>query len=110
MSNHTNNAKKTAQDDVDQIKEDLSKVRDDLRTAGEHVVERGREAGERVYEQGKEKYEHARDKAYDGYEQARDKAYEGMDYAVEYTRERPLVVVAAAFGVGVLAGILLRRR
>ncbi len=98
-SNAQNRLPENLKDDAGKIREDLSQLKDDLRQTGQHAMAHGKELGEKVMERGKEQAEHLRERVHDG-----------MDYARDYAREKPLMVVGAAFGIGILAGLLLCRR
>ncbi|WP_339778461.1 hypothetical protein [uncultured Thalassospira sp.] len=83
------------QAEVETLRKDLAEVTKTLKAiAGESVGTRGAQAAQRVREvsgQAREQFDHAR------------------DVAVDQVRERPLLTVAATFGVGLLIGRLLQR-
>jgi|TARA_R110001583_G_scaffold194027_2_gene364043 ElaB/YqjD/DUF883 family membrane-anchored ribosome-binding protein len=83
------------QAEVETLRKDLAEVTKTLKAiAGESVGTRSAQAAQRVREvsgQAREQFDHAR------------------DVAVDQVRERPLLTVAATFGVGLLIGRLLQR-
>ncbi|RCK53589.1 hypothetical protein TH25_03450 [Thalassospira profundimaris] len=83
------------QAEVETLRKDLAEVTKTLKTmARENGESRAAEAAQRVREmsgQAREQFDHAR------------------EVAVGQVRERPLVTVAATFGIGLLIGRLLQR-
>ena len=108
MTSHAQNHNKEIQGDAKNLKEDFSRIKDDLHQAGQHAAKQGREYKDRLVEQGKEYKDRVIEQGREQYEHLREKAHDGMDYAREYAREKPLMVLGMAFGVGVLMGLLLR--
>ncbi|MEQ5777639.1 MULTISPECIES: YqjD family protein [unclassified Thalassospira] len=83
------------QAEVEILRQDLAEVTKTLKTIARETGEtRAAQAAQRVREvsgQAREQFDHAR------------------DVAVDQVRERPLITVAATFGVGLLIGRLLQR-
>ncbi|OSQ35752.1 DUF883 family protein [Thalassospira mesophila] len=83
------------QAEVEILRQDLAEVTKTLKSiAGDNIETRTAQAAQRVREvsgQAREQFDHAR------------------DVAVDQVRERPLLTVAATFGVGLILGRLMRR-
>lgn len=82
----------------EQLKGQLSAVKEDLGEMGHLVASAATET-----------VDEAKDKARDFLEEKRDKTRELEDVLIKRVRERPLESVAIAAGVGLLLGILSRR-
>ena len=87
----SNRSDEQLQQEMQALKADLQKVQSDLQEIAQSVVGWGRQS----------------------YQQARSTASErvesSMDQLEHYVRERPLKTVFGALGIGVLAGMILRR-
>lgn len=69
-----------------------------------------REMGQMAREAAKARFDQAREAASDYYQRAKDKAMEWEEGMEDYVREKPVRSLLIAAGVGLLLGILLRRR
>lgn len=98
-SNAQNRMPHDIKDDAGNIKEDLNQLKDDLHKTGQHAMAHGKDLGNKVMEKGREQAEYVKECAQDTLESAR-----------HYAKEKPMMVMAAAFGIGVVAGLLLRGR
>ena len=91
----TNTDASKLQAEVETLRKDLAEVTKTLKTMAVETGEsRAAQAAQRVREvsgQAREQFDHAR------------------DVAVDQVRERPLITVAATFGLGLLIGRLLQR-
>jgi ElaB/YqjD/DUF883 family membrane-anchored ribosome-binding protein len=83
---------RTLHDDVSQLRDDLSQLRQDVSSL----------AGELLGV--------AKESASGAYDTAKKRGMEIADTLEEQVQEHPLATVGIAFGAGLLAGVLLRRR
>lgn len=97
------NENRNINQEVDQLREDLKEIRNDLaallQTARDAGLEQGRAAGERVRNYSQQTQTRARE----GLESARN----SVESEIE---ERPLTSALTAFGIGFVVGMLLDRR
>lgn len=84
---------------VDQLKEKASEIGQNLR-----------EMGGQARHVARDQYDHLRERASDYIEQGRQKAREWEQGMEHYIQERPVKSLLVAVGIGVLAGLLWRRR
>lgn len=82
----------------------------DLRETAAEVKENLRDIGTQVRDQATEQYEKMRDQAGEYYEEGRRKAMEMEQTLEEYVREKPVQSLLIAAGVGMLLGMIWRRR
>lgn len=90
------------QKDIEQLKEDVRKLTDSLQQLGRSKAEQGREELSARYDEAKRRAAELRG-------QAENFADESLTHARATVAERPFVSLAAALGVGVLLGALIRR-
>jgi ElaB/YqjD/DUF883 family membrane-anchored ribosome-binding protein len=83
---------------------------DGLKDKAADVVEDVRAMGGQVGKAAREQYEDLRDKAADYVEQGREKVEEWEEGLESYIKEKPMQALLIAAGVGVLLGLLWRRR
>jgi ElaB/YqjD/DUF883 family membrane-anchored ribosome-binding protein len=93
---HTRNGPEHAAED---LKSKVSDVGDSLREVGSHV----RNAAQ-------EQYENVRDRAAGYVEAGREKAREMEEGVESYVQENPIHAILIAAGIGMLIGLLWRRR
>ena len=84
---------------AEQLKEKASQVGQDLR-----------EIGGQVRDVAREQYDRLRHSANEYYEQGRQTAREWQENVETYVQEQPVKSLLIAAGVGVLVGLLLKRR
>jgi ElaB/YqjD/DUF883 family membrane-anchored ribosome-binding protein len=84
---------------------------------GQKMAEQAQEVGQNLRDLGgqvrdaaREKYQHLSEQAQDYYEQGKHKAQEWEEGLESYIQEKPLQAVLIAAGVGVLIGLLWKRR
>ncbi|QIF01626.1 DUF883 family protein [Roseimicrobium sp. ORNL1] len=89
------------------------KAAEDLRSAATVKAQEFRQAAEQRAQQWKhsaeEASQHAREYADKAWEETRAKTKDIATEAEKFTREKPLQAVLAAFGVGFLVGVILKR-
>jgi ElaB/YqjD/DUF883 family membrane-anchored ribosome-binding protein len=83
---------------------------EDLKDKAADVVEDVRAMGGQVGKVAREQYENLRSKASDYVEQGREKAEEWEDSVESYIKAKPVQALLMAAGVGVILGLLWRRR
>jgi len=76
----------------------------------QQVAQNLREVGGQVRDAAREKYNQLSEQAHEYYEQGRQKAQEWEESLESYIQEKPLQAVLIAAGVGVLLGLLWKRR
>jgi ElaB/YqjD/DUF883 family membrane-anchored ribosome-binding protein len=76
----------------------------------QQVGENLRNLGGQVRDAAREKYQQLSEQAQDYYQQGRQKAQEWEEGLESYIQEKPLQAVLIAAGVGVLIGLLWKRR
>jgi ElaB/YqjD/DUF883 family membrane-anchored ribosome-binding protein len=82
----------------------------DGRSAAEAIKNKAAAAVHDVGDAAREKYEDIRNRASEFFEQGREKAQEWEEGAESYIRAKPMQALLIAAGVGVLLGLLMRRR
>ena len=95
----TNDPTQQGQSAARAIKETASEV-------GENI----RNIGSQVRDQATQQYQQMRDQAGEYYEQGRQRAMEMEQSLEEYVQEKPVQALMIAAGVGMLLGLLWRRR
>jgi ElaB/YqjD/DUF883 family membrane-anchored ribosome-binding protein len=85
--------------ETDELKHKVADVADDVRAVGGQVGKAARE-----------QYENLRSRASDYVEQGREKAEEWEDSVESYIKAKPVQALLMAAGVGVILGLLWRRR
>jgi ElaB/YqjD/DUF883 family membrane-anchored ribosome-binding protein len=93
-----------------QLREKAAGIGQSLREAGSQAKEAAAEQLGQLKETASQYYQQGRDKAAEYYQQGRDKAMEMEHDLEDYVRSQPLKSVLIAAGVGLLLGILWRRR
>lgn len=78
--------------DVDALKDDLARLREDLKTFAGDAVEQGKLSAEAAKDAAKEKYENT------------------LDSVESFVQEKPLTAVGIAFAAGVVTSIYFRNR
>ena len=104
-TNTQNNNEKgsgSVENDVEQLKQDVRKLADSLQQLGRSKAAQGQEEFAARYDEAKRRAAELR-------AQAEDLADESVTRARVTVAERPFVSMAAALGLGVLLGALLRR-
>jgi ElaB/YqjD/DUF883 family membrane-anchored ribosome-binding protein len=81
-----------------------------LRDKAQQVGEGLREMGGQVRDAAREQYDRLRDSANEYYEQGRQTAREWQENVETYVQEQPVKSLLIAAGVGVLIGLLMKRR
>ena len=81
-----------------------------MRETAQHVQENLRNLGSQVRDAATEKYSQLRDQASEYYEQGRQRAMEMEQTLEDYVQEKPIQALLIAAGVGMLLGILWKRR
>jgi len=81
-----------------------------LRETAGHVTQSLRDAGSHVRDAAHEKIGQIRDRANEYYEQGKQRAREWEQNLESYVQEKPIQSLLIAAGVGVLLGILWKRR
>jgi len=84
---------------TDELKETVSQI-------GQNV----REMSEELGGMAREKYQNVRDQASEFYEQGKEKASEFESHIEDYITEKPIHALLIAAGVGLLVGLMWRRR
>jgi ElaB/YqjD/DUF883 family membrane-anchored ribosome-binding protein len=79
------------QDDIESLREDLAKVKGDIREIADTLVNMGRHQAQQMSDRVSHQVE------------------SGLDSIQEYVERRPVATLAMAFGVGLLAGKLFGR-
>jgi ElaB/YqjD/DUF883 family membrane-anchored ribosome-binding protein len=82
------------------------KMAEQAQQAGQNL----RDLGGQVRDAAREKYEQLSEQAQGYYQQGRQKAQEWEEGLESYIQEKPLQAVLIAAGVGVLIGLLWKRR
>ena len=85
-------------------------VGEQLRDAVSGVGENLRDMGSQARAAAEEKYQELREHASDYYEQGRDMAHDWEQTLEGYVQEKPLQSLLIAAGVGLLLGILWKRK
>jgi ElaB/YqjD/DUF883 family membrane-anchored ribosome-binding protein len=83
---------------------------DDLKSKAAQMGETLRDMGGHVRDAAREKYEHVRDRAAEYVEAGRNKARELEEGVESYVQENPIHAILIAAGIGMLIGLLWRRR
>jgi ElaB/YqjD/DUF883 family membrane-anchored ribosome-binding protein len=83
---------------------------DDLKSKAVQMGETLRDMGGHVRDAAREQYEHVRDRAAGYVKAGRDKARELEEGVESYVQENPIHAVLIAAGIGLLIGLLWRRR
>jgi ElaB/YqjD/DUF883 family membrane-anchored ribosome-binding protein len=83
---------------------------EELKNKAADVVEDVRAMGGQVGKAAREQYENLRSKASDYVDQGREKAEEWEDSVESYIKAKPVQALLMAAGVGVILGLLWRRR
>jgi ElaB/YqjD/DUF883 family membrane-anchored ribosome-binding protein len=83
---------------------------EDLKDKAAEVGENVRKMGSQVSDAAREKYEDLRSRASDYFEQGKEKAQEWEEDVESYIKSRPIQALLIAAGVGVVLGMLWRRR
>jgi ElaB/YqjD/DUF883 family membrane-anchored ribosome-binding protein len=78
--------------DIEILKADLAKIKDDLASLAGSLVDRGRQSARAVRQT------------------IEDKVGSSVDALESFVEERPLTTVMLAFGAGIVTAMLLRRR
>jgi ElaB/YqjD/DUF883 family membrane-anchored ribosome-binding protein len=86
--------------------EGAEKMADQAQQTGQNL----RDLGGQVRDAAREKYQKLSDQAQDYYEQGRQKAQEWEEGLENYIQEKPLQAVLIAAGIGMLIGLLWKRR
>jgi ElaB/YqjD/DUF883 family membrane-anchored ribosome-binding protein len=81
-----------------------------LKETATEVGENLRNLGSQVREQATQQYENMREQASDYYEQGRQRAMEMEQTLEDYVQEKPIQSLLIAAGVGMLLGLLWKRR
>lgn len=125
MADTSHNAKATAQeirdrireefessgyrDDVNNLRDDLAKLREDIQHIGQHLRDDGRDAGKRARDRAKDTAEHTRERAEELRDRGEEYARERIEDVERVAHEHPLATAAALLGAGVILGQLLSR-
>ena len=83
---------------------------EELKNKAAEVVENVRDMGGQVGKAAREQYEDLRSKASDYVEQGKEKAQEWEEGVEEYIKAKPVQALLIAAGIGVILGLLWRRR
>jgi ElaB/YqjD/DUF883 family membrane-anchored ribosome-binding protein len=78
--------------------------------ATDRVRDKAAEVSQQIKDAATEKYGEVRDRATDVYNQGREKAEQFEQSLESYVQEKPLQAVLLAAGVGLLLGLLWKRR
>ena len=81
-----------------------------LKEQAQQMGQNLRDLGGQVRDQAREKYNELSDSAHQYYEQGRQKAQEWEQGIESYIQEKPLQAVLIAAGVGLILGMLWKRR
>lgn len=81
-----------------------------MREKAQQVGQNIREMGEMAREAAKNRFEQVRQSATEYYETGKEKAMEYKENLEDVIRDKPIRAVMIAAGVGVLLGMLMRRR
>lgn len=79
-------------DDIDALKADLVKVKDDLASLAGNLMDKGKESAKAVRASVEQKFNSS------------------LESVGEFVEERPVTTVLLAFGAGVVTAMLLRRK
>lgn len=82
----------------------------DLKHKAAEVGKNLRDMGSQIGDAAREQYEGFRDRTSDYFQQGRDKAKEWENSVENYIQEKPVRALLMAAGIGVLLGLLWRRR
>ncbi|MDP2697646.1 YqjD family protein [Thalassospira sp.] len=88
-------------ENADKLRADVEALRHDLAEVTKTLKGMANGAGATVAHNAAERVREVSDQAREQFDQARD-------YAVDHVRERPLITVAATFGIGLLIGRLMK--
>jgi ElaB/YqjD/DUF883 family membrane-anchored ribosome-binding protein len=86
------------------------KSQPDLRETAAEVKENLRDIGTQVRDQATQRYEEMRDQASQYYEEGRRRAMEMEQTLEQYVQEKPIQSLLIAAGVGMLLGMIWKRR
>jgi ElaB/YqjD/DUF883 family membrane-anchored ribosome-binding protein len=89
-----------------QVRDKAAQVKDKAEQVSQHL----RDVGNQVSDTAHEKIGEVRDKAADYYNRSRDAAQEWEQSLESYVQEKPLQSVLIAAGVGLILGLIWRRR
>ncbi len=104
------NTSKTAQDAASQMSDRMSSVRDELSSMTSSLYEGGREHGKALARSAGRDASRLMEKGSDAAGQLRNQATDLAGRTQDLVRERPAVALGIAVGLGVLVGMLTRRR
>jgi len=110
---HTRNGPEEADDlksKVSEVTDSVREVGSHLRDVGTHVRDAAKEQYENVRDAAKEQYENVRDRAAGYVDAGKHKAREVEEGVETYVQENPVHALLIAAGVGLLIGLLWRRR
>ena len=99
-------------DDIDTkaVKADIEKLREDFAALKEHIGTLGRQTARRGKNAGQAKVDELSGEIEDMLEQLGSRGRETTDVIESHVRERPMMSLFAAFGVGMLISQLLSGR
>jgi ElaB/YqjD/DUF883 family membrane-anchored ribosome-binding protein len=83
---------------------------DELKETVAQIGQNVRQMSEELGGMAREKYQNVRDQASDYYEQGKEKASEFESQIEDYVTEKPIHALLIAAGVGLLVGLMWRRR
>lgn len=88
----------------------MSTISNQLGKQAKEVTEDVQKMGRTVRDAAQEQFEQAGEKAAECYEQGRDKVHGAACACEQFVRERPLMIVLMAVGLGWLLGRFWKRR
>ena len=104
------NVARSASDAGGELADELRKLQDDLAAIQRTVTGFGQEAREEAAGAASRIGGHAAGAAHDFADNAKQQAHSAMADFEAFTRKNPQVVLGATLGLGVVIGLLLRRR
>lgn len=110
MSNTLDNATKAAENAASQVSDRMSSVREELTTMASSLYEGGREHGKALARSASRDAGKLMEKGSEAAGQLRHQASDLAGRTQDLVRERPAVALGIAVGLGVLVGMLTRRR
>ena len=87
-----------------------NELKNSASSAGQYAGDKAKQVASQVASQVSSKLEKGEKGAQEIYEMARERAEDALDISVDFVKRHPFATLAGAAAIGVVAGLLLRRR